>query len=66
MSAVFSRRPWGRNECVTNEPQRTSVGRLTRGLLSMLHSDSLSYYLAICYSPLVVKSAGFENLNNGG
>ena len=23
-----SRRPWGRNECVTNEPQRTSVGRL--------------------------------------
>ena len=28
MSAVFSRRPWGRNECVTNEPQRTSVGRL--------------------------------------
>ena len=28
MSAVFSRRPWGRNECVTNEPQRTSAGRL--------------------------------------
>ena len=22
------RRPWGRNECVTNEPQRTSAGRL--------------------------------------
>ena len=44
MSAVFSRRPWGRNECVTNEPQRTSVRRLTRGLLSMLHSDWLSYY----------------------
>ena len=21
--------PWGRNECVTNEPQRTSAGRLT-------------------------------------
>ena len=21
MLAVFSRRPWGRNECVTNEPQ---------------------------------------------
>ena len=21
-------RPWGRNECVTNEPQRTSAGRL--------------------------------------
>ena len=20
--------PWGRNECVTNEPQRTSAGRL--------------------------------------
>ena len=28
MSAVFGRRPWGRNECVTNEPQRTSAGRL--------------------------------------
>ena len=28
MSAVFSRRPWGRNECVTNEPQRTSAGTL--------------------------------------
>ena len=28
MSAVFSRRPWGRNECVTNEPLRTSAGRL--------------------------------------
>ena len=28
MSAVFSRRPWERNECVTNEPQRTSAGRL--------------------------------------
>ena len=25
---MFSRRPWGRNECVTNEPQRTSAGRL--------------------------------------
>ena len=30
MSAVFSRRPWGRNECVTNEPQRTSAGRLIK------------------------------------
>ena len=28
MSALFSRRLWGRNECVTNEPQRTSAGRL--------------------------------------
>ena len=28
MSAVFSRSPWGRNECVTNEPQKTSAGRL--------------------------------------
>ena len=25
----------------------------------MLHSDWLSYYYAICYSPLVAKSAGF-------
>ena len=23
------RRPWGSNECVTNEPQRTSAGKLT-------------------------------------
>ena len=30
----------------------------------MLHSDWLSYYSAICYSPLVAKSAGFENQNN--
>ena len=28
MSALFSRRPWGRNECVTNEPQQTFAGRL--------------------------------------
>ena len=27
----------------------------------MLRSDWLSYYLAICYSPLAAKSAGFEN-----
>ena len=26
----------------------------------MLRSGWLSYYSAICYSPLVVKSAGFE------
>ena len=32
----------------------------------MLLSDWSSYYLAICYSPLVAKSAGFENQNNGG
>ena len=25
----------------------------------MLHSDWLSYYEAICYSPLVAESAGF-------
>ena len=24
----FVTHPWGRNECVTNEPQRTSAGRL--------------------------------------
>ena len=29
----FSSRPWGRNECVTNEPQRTSAGRLELNLL---------------------------------
>ena len=27
----------------------------------MLRCDWLSYYWAICYSPLVAKSAGFEN-----
>ena len=32
----------------------------------MLRSDWSSYYLAICYSPLVAKSGGFENQNNGG
>ena len=29
------------------------------GLLSLTHSDWLSYYKAICYSPLVAKRAGF-------
>ena len=36
------------------------------GLSSMLHSDWLSYYLAICCSPQIEKSAGIENQNNGG
>ena len=31
----------------------------------MLRSVWLSYYYAICYSPLVAKSFGFENQNNG-
>ena len=31
----------------------------TSGLLSMLRLHWLSYYLGICYSPLVAKSAGF-------
>ena len=38
----------------------------TSGLLTMLRSDWLSYYKATCCSPLVEKSAGFENQNNGG
>ena len=29
----------------------------------MLHSGRLSYYQAICYSPLVGKSTRFENQN---
>ena len=29
---MFSRRPWWRNECVTNEPQRTTAGRLLLGV----------------------------------
>ena len=31
-----------------------------------IYSYWLNYYQAICYSPLVAKSAGFENQNNGG
>ena len=31
----------------------------TSGLSSMCRSDWLSYYYAICYSPLVAKNAGF-------
>ena len=31
------------------------------GLLSMLRSDWLSYYYALRYTPLLAKSAGFEN-----
>ena len=31
----------------------------------MLRFDCLSYYYAICYCPLVAKSASFENQNNG-
>ena len=31
----------------------------------MLRSDWLSYYYAICYSPLVAKIAGYENQNSG-
>ena len=42
MSALFSRRPWGRNECVTNEPQRTSAGRLRPTGLNL----SLNFILA--------------------
>ena len=38
----------------------------TSGLLTMLRSDWLSYYKAIFCSPLVGKSAGFENQNNSG
>ena len=32
----------------------------------MLRSDWMSYYQAICYRPLVAKSAGSEDQNNGG
>ena len=41
--------------------QKYIVGKiqLVAGLLSMLRSDWLSYYWAICYSPLVAKNAGF-------
>ena len=36
MSAVFSRRLWGRNECMTDEPQRTSAGRLDWRTISQM------------------------------
>ena len=37
MSAVFyGRRPWGRNECVTNEPQRRSSGRLLKSVREVI------------------------------
>ena len=37
--------PWGRNECVTNEPQRTSAGRL---LLSWLLVDGKTFLAPSC------------------
>ena len=38
--------PWGRNECVTNEPQRTSAGRLgmmIRVVMLIIILESLSF-----------------------
>ena len=35
-------------------------------VFSMVCSDWWRYYKAICYSPPVGKSAGFENQNSGG
>ena len=37
--------PWGRNECVTNEPQRTSAGRLH---LSWLLVDGKTFLAPSC------------------
>ena len=33
--------PWGRNECVTNKPQRTSVGRLLQNIFYIILPDSI-------------------------
>ena len=38
---------WGRNECVTNEPQRTSAGRLRRGLILRLLRYKITVYVCI-------------------
>ena len=35
--SILPHGPWGRNECVTNEPQRTSAGRLCKVILEMPH-----------------------------
>ena len=40
-----------------NDKQILSFSKIQ--LLSILRSDWLSYYWAICYSPLVAKSAAF-------
>ena len=38
--------PWGRNECVTNEPQRTSAGRLCfYGLTGIINHRFLTYQI---------------------
>ena len=38
---------WGRNKCVTNEPQRTSAGRLRRGLILRLLRYKITVYACI-------------------
>ena len=45
--------PWGRNECVTNEPQRTSAGRLVVLSSHLVVSSFLTYCLVV---PLLVYS----------
>ena len=55
MSAVFSRCPWGRNECLTNEPQRTSAGRLFFGLIKTAAS---------CLIILQTECTEFQNVEN--
>ena len=46
--------PWGRNECVTNEPQRTSAGRLVVLSSHLVVSSFLTYCLVV---PLLVYSS---------
>ena len=43
---------WGRNECVTNEPQRTSAGRLgqTRTVLSSQHKAYRNPFVLVNHS----------------
>ena len=47
--------PWGRNECVTNEPQRTSAGRLDwqRVLRPTSFLAGKDYKRGLCYLSLI-------------
>ena len=47
------------NTLHTKEQVLWSLVKANQWSVSMLRSDWISYYQAICYSPLVAKSAGF-------
>ena len=41
--------PWGRNECVTNEPQRTSAGRLCYGSILVSNHFVFPFWVVAYY-----------------